>query len=72
MATNDIIQDEAITDQLLDERTWGWGSATPVSDAPTWFFNTTTQKLLRNTGTAAAPVYVEELTPESGASIWVL
>ncbi len=72
MATDDIIEDEAITDTLLDERTFGWGTTDPTTNAPKWFINDTTKILKKNTGTAAAPVYVDELTLESGALIWVL
>ena len=72
MATNDIIEDEAITDTLLDERTFGWGPTNPTTDAPMWFINRSLNQLLKNTGTPAAPVYVVELDLESGSSIWVL
>ena len=72
MARTTIIKDEAMTDALLDTITHGWGATDPTVDAPEWFINTAQSKLKRNTGTPAAPVYVDELTLESGALIWVL
>lgn len=72
MASNDIIRDEAITDTLLDERTHGFGTTDPTVDAPKWFWNTNESKIKLNTGTPAAPVYVDFLTLTSPAQIWVI
>lgn len=61
MTQTTTISNEAISDALLGERTFGWGTLAqrPTSNfhANGWFFVTDTSKMYQNTGTEATPVW---------------
>lgn len=58
MPVNTLIEDEAITDTLLNERSIGWGTSFPSSwYAGSFFIRTDESKLYQNTGTTGSPTW---------------
>lgn len=62
MAIDTMIEDEALTDTLLNQRTIGWGTSFPSSwYAGSFFIRTDESKLYQNTGTTNSPSWTSIL-----------
>lgn len=77
MAQTTVIADQAITDAILNERTFGWDVAYPSTWAVNGFFlRTDLSKLYQNTGTEGTPVWTLRLqagtiaTDETGKGVY--
>jgi len=58
MAQTAVLHDDAITDVIFNERTWGWDTAFPATwPANGWFWRTDENILYQNTGTEGVPVF---------------
>ena len=58
MAQNTVLHDDALTDVIFNERTFGWDTRFPSRwPANGWFIRTDTNALYQNTGTEAGPAW---------------
>lgn len=60
MAQTAKFDDTALTDTILNERTFGWDTAFPSTyPANGWFIRTDTNVLYQNTGTEGTPTWTQ-------------
>lgn len=73
MAIETIIEDEAITDTLLNQRTVGWGNSFPSEwYAEAFFIRKDLGELYQNTGTQSTPSWTKIIGGSDSALIFVL
>jgi hypothetical protein len=73
MVVDTLIFDEPLTDDLLNQRTIGWGTSFPSSwYAGSFFIRTDESKLYQNTGTENSPTWNSVIGGADTALIFVL